>query len=71
MPVQVSPRSAPVARRKLAKNFRLTEQVVAMLDELADLHGLNRTEVVEVAVREKFRRDTGRVKPEQKRPEQP
>lgn len=60
------PRSAPVGRRKLLKNFRLTPHADAMLDELATLHGRTRTEMVEQAIREKYRRDTGRVAPQER-----
>jgi metal-responsive CopG/Arc/MetJ family transcriptional regulator len=68
MPVIAPPRSARVASRKTLKHYRLNDQVVAMLDELAEHFNVSRTEIVEQAVREKFKRTTGRSTPT-KRPD--
>lgn len=64
MSAVVTPRSAHVARPKVAKNYRFRPEVVAMVDELAELHGQTRTDVIELAIREKYRRDTKQIRPE-------
>jgi len=52
--------------RKQPTSFRFSEEMGSMLDDLERLLGINRTAVIEQAVRALYRRETGRKKPPEK-----
>jgi hypothetical protein len=60
--------SAPIRGRPVGKRrpttFRPSDDVYAMLVELQELMGLKQSGVIEVAIRDYYRKTTGRKKPE-------
>lgn len=44
-------------KRKTPSAFRLSDRAKALLEALADKHGVNQTAVIEMAIREKAERD--------------
>jgi hypothetical protein len=48
-----------MARSKLPTSFRFSDEARRMIEQLAELHGLSHTAVVEMAVRQLGRRDLG------------
>lgn len=62
-------RGRPVANKR-PTSFRPSDDVRRMLDELQDLLGVKQSAVIEIAIRDYYRRQTGRKKPENP-PEKP
>ena len=50
-------------KRKTPTGFRLSERAIALLEALAEKHGVNNTAVVEMAIREKAEREKIEPKP--------
>lgn len=59
----VSTRGSTLARKKTKlKNYRFSDEVLAMLDEMATHHGLNQTALLEVVIRAYYRAEFRRAK---------
>lgn len=43
--------------KKMHTNMRLSEAARALLEQLSDIHALSHTAIVEIAIREKAKRD--------------
>jgi hypothetical protein len=52
-------------KRKTPTGFRLSERAIALLEALAEKHGVNNTAIVEMAIREKAERE--KVEPKAKK----
>lgn len=48
---EVEPKNQEALRTKTSTHFRLTDDAIAMLDRLSAAHGINRTSVIELAIR--------------------
>jgi hypothetical protein len=73
MPAAAPPRR-PVARKKQPKratSIRLSEEATRMLEELQEHLGLSQTAAIEFAIRAFYKRESGRTKPREKKPEGP
>lgn len=72
MPAAAPPRR-PVARKqpKRATSIRLSEEATRMLEELQEHLGLSQTAAIELSIRALYKRETGRTKPREKKPEGP
>jgi predicted transcriptional regulator len=63
MHIGVTCRSSPVARKKTARSYRLSDDTIRRLDELAEWLGTTETAVVERAVLELHRKEAKQQPP--------